>query len=260
MHRSTALSGKEQVPASGCRDFDDSATVSLPAESYTAGSTRKSETALPVNLVLPKKRMGVPLPSLKCLMGAAVLQCIASISGAFSAASAKTDAPGGFTPSQREDLRRTLEPGDIILSRTPANQLYYLLQKATFGSSYSHAAMYAGDNSIIDAYESVKSQGIEEFCAGQTEIVIMRPQYGSEQEREAAVEYLRSQLGKPYDWRFDTSDDSAHYCTEIVLRALEASTPGINVPGRWVLGKPVAIPDDFARAEGIERVKTYTVM
>lgn len=219
---------------------------------------RVSLAGLPSNLILPgKKRMGLPMPNLRLLMGAATLGLLATFGGSLSAAAAEGDSVGKLTPSQIEDIRKTLKPGDIILSRTPSNQLYYILQKAAFGSTYSHAAMYAGDNRIVDAYGKVKSQGVEEFCSGQTAMTILRPSYGSDVERGKALDYLESQIGKPYDWRFDLSDDGGHYCTEIILRALEASNPGFSVTGRWILGKPVVVPDDFLNARNVKVVKEY---
>ncbi len=35
--------------------------------------------------------------------------------------------------------------------------------------------------------------------------------------------YLQSQIGKPFDLKLQYSDENSHYCTELVMRGLEAS-------------------------------------
>ncbi|MDQ7825709.1 MAG: YiiX/YebB-like N1pC/P60 family cysteine hydrolase [Candidatus Eremiobacteraeota bacterium] len=252
-----ALQGAEEMKRTAPSAGNEAAPGFPAQDMVVAGASGEISPALPACLSLPGKTWGFPLPRMSVLAGAVMLQVISAFSGALSASSLPDTEKKGFSASRLEEVRKSLMPGDIILSRTPSNQLYYLLQKAAFGSDYSHAAMVAGDGRIIDAYSKVKAQSLEDFCASQTALVILRPPYHSEEERIKALDYLERQVGKPYDWRFDLKDDSAHYCTEIVVKALEASCSRAEVKGRWALGRPVVVPDDLLNSPSLSKAGEF---
>ena len=74
-----------------------------------------------------------------------------------------------------------------------------------------------------------------------------------------AKEYLVGQIGKPFDYRFEFSDDSAHYCTELVVKALrnaeidlEPSLARVHVIG---LSEAALLPDSLS---GSPRLRELT--
>lgn len=69
---------------------------------------------------------------------------------------------------------------------------------------------------------------------------------GGDRVADAAQRYL----GKPFDLRFDLTDSSGVYCTELVMRALMDAEIGVFVPKRQIpmLSSPVIFPDDILGA------------
>jgi uncharacterized protein YycO len=245
--------GREHCPA----DIDDRSPGGSPRDTFPSAPGDEALPSMPVNLRFPKKKLFAGIPAMRVLAAAMALQVATKIGSPHSVQALGDDGHKGLTPEQVAIIKETLQPGDIILSRTPTNQLYYMLQKAAFGSDFSHAAMYAGNNQVIDAYQQVKASTVEDFCAEQGAVLILRPPYNSEQDSSKALGYLNEQLGKPYDWRFDLKDESAHYCTEIIIRALEKSNPELEIQGRWCLGRPVVVPDDLRGAGALQHIAEF---
>jgi hypothetical protein len=70
--------------------------------------------------------------------------------------------------------------------------------------------------------------------------------------RKRIHSYLIRQLGKPFDFAFRYSDDSAHYCTELVLKALDhanldlrSSLPRVDI---MTMPEPAFTPDSVRLA------------
>jgi uncharacterized protein YycO len=167
-------------------------------------------------------------------------------------------ATDSFSQEQINDVKSDLKPGDIILTGTKHDQTYYLLQKSTFGSNYDHAAAYIGNNEIIDSAGGGVTKGtVEDLLGDCTDAVILRPKYDNQEQIDRKVDYLTSQLGKKYDQMFNLKTDEKHYCSELVVRALEASGADIKVPGNALLRQPILLPDDFIKSDKIEFVKEF---
>jgi len=64
----------------------------------------------------------------------------------------------------------------------------------------------------------VRADPFDEFVAESTSWAIYRL-HGTKEENAAFLETAESLLGTPFDWKFDTTDPSALYCTELVVRA-----------------------------------------
>jgi len=228
------------------------------ADAIVSSKSEETLALMPSNLRMPPKKWGIPHLDLRVLSCLVTYQFVSAVCNIFSASSAGTETQKGLSPAQIENIRKDLQPGDIMLSRTPTNEFYYALQKSAFGSEYSHASVYTGNNRVIDAYEKVNEHTVQDFCASQGAVLILRPRYPSEESRRQALDYLETQLGKPYDWKFNLADESAHYCTEIVVRALEKSSPALELKGKWFMGKPVVVPDDFLNTGAFTHIRKYT--
>lgn len=163
-----------------------------------------------------------------------------------------------FNPEQAEAVCKDLRPGDILLSHSDMHQTFYYFLHSTFGHHYSHAATYAGNGTVYDSYDRADRRDIHEFLSKMTDVAILRPHYTSSDQIKASVSWLKDQVGKDYNIRFRTDDDSTLYCSQMTTKGLEASKVGIKVPGHAVLNHPFVLPDDFLHTPGIDLVGTYT--
>jgi hypothetical protein len=60
-------------------------------------------------------------------------------------------------------------------------------------------------------------------------------------------EWLRQQLGKPYDYTFNSNNNDAMYCTKLVAKAMNVA--GFTINERDFLRRSFYIPDDFFQTE-----------
>ena len=161
-----------------------------------------------------------------------------------------------LSSTQRDEIRNTLQPGDIILTRSALHQSFGLLVHLTFGQEYSHSGTYAGDGMVLDAYGRANRRSLDRFFRDVTDAVILRPRYSAQDQVGRSTAYLEDQVGKDFDILFNTTDDEKLYCSEMTLRGLEASGADVKVPGHSLLGHSFVLPDDFRHATGIDTVKT----
>lgn len=124
----------------------------------------------------------------------------------------------------------TLQPGDIILRGYD----YYLDGKflnyamlstndTEIGGSWSHGAIYIGDNRVIHAVaEGVSEESIIDFCECDR-IAIFRPKRGQKSAIKIAKKFLKDHV--PYDFHF-SNGSSALYCFELAAH----SYPKLKIP------------------------------
>ncbi len=165
-----------------------------------------------------------------------------------------------ISDERRDKICASIQPGDIILETNNPYPGWQVFEKLTLDSDYTHAAMYEGDGKFIEATtgdpsgKGVVRTDLREYLSGRLLVEVIRPPYKSPEDREAAVDYLQSQLGKPYDAAFDLSEDKTHYCAEIVYRALQNIPHKIDAPLKSFMGRPAAAPSSFQNIEGAEVV------
>ena len=128
----------------------------------------------------------------------------------------------------------SLQEGDIIF-RTGTDMLARLVLAHGKASRFSHVGLIVRmtDGWVVvhstpaepGMKAGVHTDLLEDFASNQVaaEIGFFRVDGLNEQRRQKIKEYLLSQLGRPFDYRFQYSDDSAQYCTELVLKALRHS-------------------------------------
>ena len=137
----------------------------------------------------------------------------------------------------RRRLSEGLEPGDVILRRTDGTTSNWVIP-----GYWGHAALYAGDGRIVDATtHDVREVDLAEFCSEGDAAIVVRPKGLAPEQVAEAIEYARSQIGKPYDFDLDFEDESRFTCTELVEKSLQKAT------GQgWAEGNIMGIsPKDF---------------
>lgn len=218
--------------------------------------------SLPANLKLPK-----PLKSRNKIM--AKLEKLAFTAGALAwwgtcALAAmipnriNRKRVNNFTPEQIADIKNKLQPGDIILTKNKHRQTFYYMLHGLFGHKYSHAATYAGKGEIVDSYDKPDRQKLDDVLGRITDCAIIRANYDDTEQPYRNIQYQDNQIGKPYDNYFNIMDTSAHYCSELTLRGLEASGLETKVQGHAIMNQPFILPDDFLHVDGFDVIGHFS--
>jgi len=134
-----------------------------------------------------------------------------------------------YTPSDPDTLRRTLQPGDILLIE--GNQRLSATIKYLTQSTWSHAALYIGDVLPIPA-DGKERQRLIEVNLGEGCVAVPLSKYRtyntricranglSPDDRETVVSFMVSKLGLKYD-------------TKNILDMLRYFFPTPPIPVRW---------------------------
>jgi hypothetical protein len=153
-----------------------------------------------------------------------------------------------FTKEEVDKVLSLLKPGDILLTNDDTLPGLQLVEKVVARSDFTHAAIYEGNGRTIEAGAGgvVRDNLKNSLTGSKKNLEIIRPNYKTPEDVNAALKYARSQLKKPYNSSFDLYDDKKIYCTELVHNALLAIPNPIktNPPNKF-LGKDYLGPDAF---------------
>jgi len=184
-----------------------------------------------------------------------------------------------ITPAQVQALKRTLQPGDIILERRN-----WYLSNGFLPGFWSHMALYVGapedlegrgllthplvqrhleqyrqpdrnghERRVIEAVASgVIFSSLEEMGSAD-HLAVLRPRV-SEARKNAAIVRAFSHYGKPYDFDFDFFSTDKLVCTELIYRAYDETLEGerVGLPLVRILGRDTLPPDEVVRMFGRE--------
>lgn len=153
-----------------------------------------------------------------------------------------------------------LQKGDIILERYPEDRTSCMIMEKS-GSNYSHALMYIGICSIIEAGDIVISNNPQyRFFKAKEDVCVLRlkPEWYSENAVEEVIKFLRSHIGTQYStseaFRILDSAESARYpnrqtCTRLVAQAYQEA--GIPI----VKNADYCTPNEIETSNRLERVE-----
>lgn len=168
-------------------------------------------------------------------------------------------------PSASWEIPTGLQDGDIILRRG-TDLVADALIASKPGSRFSHVGVVLieqGQPIVVHALpadatdDGVRREPIEQFLApSQTaDAALYRIPGLSFETRDRVRAYVGSRLDAPFDARLRFSDDSALYCTELVLKGFQAAgidltttLPSIEMP---TLPEPAFPPDAFRQIPGL---------
>lgn len=160
-----------------------------------------------------------------------------------------------LTPEQVAEIQQTLAPGDVILETNDEYPGWQLNAKLLLKSDWVHAALYVGNNTIVDSTterNGVAPIQVEDFCHCH-HLAIIRPEYKTDADLQAALKYAQDKTGTPYDFDWSLSNNTL-YCTEFVADALAAGPNPIHVATRKVLGQEMVSPQAFLQSPEMKTV------
>jgi len=146
----------------------------------------------------------------------------------------------------------SLLDGDLVF-RTGTDVLAGLVLAHGRGSRFSHVGLVIRRTdgwAVVHSTPAepgvtgdVHAESLEDFASNKVaaQLGFFRIDGLNEKTRQRIKEYLLSQLGKPFDYRFQYSDDSAHYCTELVLKALRNA--GIDLEPSMTRVQVLTLPE-----------------
>jgi len=179
---------------------------------------------------------------------------------------------------QRDDVvpewRRNLQPGDILLCRSPNSPfLYFPPTAATM--DWTHVGLYVGEGKVIEAVWSpnplapngVVETSIESWDYPQKVTVeVRRVRDATPAVIARAIQFAKDQLGEPYQMTYvekDTQGLLGWYCSELVWAAYKVAGDehGLNLdldPDPWWYPTPsVVTPDEIAESDKVEWVASH---
>lgn len=151
------------------------------------------------------------------------------------------------------EIEKLLQPGDIILSVSKGH-----LSNLINPGKWKHALMFIGNDpypSIVEAIgEGVVKKTFLKWLSSKDEICILRfkPEYMNKNQAVTAVRWIKQQIGKPYDYSFDSTTDKSYsnfYCSETVFYAVKNGNPDIDFEMRDTFGIKTVSPNDFYSAK-----------
>ena len=148
------------------------------------------------------------------------------------------------------EIESILQHGDIILSTS-----YGHLSNLINPSKLKHALMYIGKENnipyIIEAVgEGVVKKSLAQWLSSKDEICILRFKdfiLDNTQKLKATL-WIREQLGKPYDYSFDSQTQDKFknfYCSELVFYATKAANKDAPIELRDTNGILTITPSDY---------------
>ena len=142
------------------------------------------------------------------------------------------------------ELRKLIRPGDIILSKTRGE-----LGNVGVPGFYGHAAIVYDLNYVIEATTSgvIKTE-ICSFLLKKDYAALVRPTFAKDGDMLVAAREANRQVGKPYDYKFNTSDIASFYCSELVWWSYNQAMGVSPFKPREIFGRQTIVPQDFIDA------------
>ncbi len=171
--------------------------------------------------------------------------------------------------------------GDVLFQSSPRSALTNTIEGATH-SPFSHCGLVvqeAGHWYVYEALEPVRRTALDRWIAQgrQRRFAAFRLKATHQPHVSGMIDYVRRQIGKPYDMRYQM-DDEKLYCSELVFKAYQSASGkplGKLVrlealdwkpyrrfiesleQGPVPLDRELITPRDLAAAEELERVYSY---
>lgn len=144
-------------------------------------------------------------------------------------------------PQPEQNVRHLLphlKKWDIICQKSPGR-----LTDRFIPGYFGHAGIYLGDSVFVETKQSgVVFDDPYHFAEGR-DFVILRPEVLTEEQSAHMETVLRAQLGKKYDFNFNTESPDRLICTELIFLVYDQ----INWKTRKVAGRNTISPDDLVK-------------
>lgn len=134
------------------------------------------------------------------------------------------------TEDMAAKVQPKLKPGDILLRRTEGTSGNFFIP-----SWWKHAGVYVGDGNVVEAtFKGIDKTSFKHFMSEGDAVMIVRAKHLNPNQRQSIANYANHQIGKPYDFDFNFSDEARQSCTELANHAVKAGAGKELVEKNWI--------------------------
>lgn len=157
-----------------------------------------------------------------------------------------------FTSSDYDELMQLLEPGDILVTRTAHSITNFLIP-----GHYKHSIMYIKEGICAEATPpDVHETPLLDILLRVSEVVVLRPNFATVEQRVAATGVMLSLIGDAYDYKFNP-DNKGFYCSEAIWHSYKEAVPTWDFVARERVGVQTVTPEDFFKASDFKHIYTH---
>lgn len=182
----------------------------------------------------------------------------------------KDDGVPQMPPALLDRLESYLQPGDVILQGTNPDLrskdrslflhgMLYLGRDAAGRGYVVHAIASTHETAQGTLIPSVRlstfADGMQRDLPGNDRIAVLRPTTLTQADYNRLVAFAVGEVGKPYDFAFDGTNDERYYCTELVARELACLDPSDRVTADPALPLPLITDRSIRQAEEAGRLQ-----
>lgn len=170
----------------------------------------------------------------------------------------KADAVQRITETQIEELRKNLQPGDLILCGNNGSFIHAILYFGNDVIIHSLATKGVGNQKFVGVVKETLTEYL--FRAERDKFLVLRNKNMNPDELTKISEYATKQIGKSYDTLFLMNSDSRFYCTELVYQSvMQMSNPPRITPHKAALGWQLITNEDFMASPDLDTVWSLNV-
>lgn len=137
------------------------------------------------------------------------------------------------------ELKSLIRDGDSLVSRTD-----WEFSNLFEAGEWKHAAVYF-DGYVYEAVTTgVRKSLLEDFFFRKDHVGLCRCEEFKKDLSDKGLDFLKAQIGLPYDWSFSLASKNAYYCAELVFGFLQV-TAQVNVSMTDYFGQEVVSPTDI---------------
>jgi hypothetical protein len=151
-----------------------------------------------------------------------------------------------LSAAEKAHIASLIRPGDILVDSNDSFPGWQLASRVLLGSNWVHMGFCIGDGMVIDAgtESAVSAVTLNRFLRT-SRVAILRPQYADATDAQAAVDHVRTFVGKTYNFTLNFEPGDTIYCTQMIRDVLGALRRPILIPLNNVLGRQIVSPQAF---------------
>lgn len=169
-----------------------------------------------------------------------------------------------LTDADYEKIQKLVKPGDIIVSNNDFPDFEPVMQLLGVGGDWVHTSLYEGDGKVFEVHgkspldlhgSTARETTLKTYVTRNQHIMILRPQYHSEQEIQDVMAAARKRLGQKYDLTFNLNRPDKMYCVAYTYLSLKEGAPSLEIaePSKR-LGRDLVTPKTFQDSPDIKPV------
>ncbi len=169
-----------------------------------------------------------------------------------------SDELKGLSGEQQNEILTKIKPGDILVTEGDGLASVFInTGQKLLGvtGNWLHGAMVGESGTILEMRQTgYQEVPIDNLFAQEDHIMILRPEYKSEENVKDTLAAMRENKNAKYDFALNLQSDEKLYCTELIYKSLKKGAPDINVDESKSFGRNYVLAQDFLNSPDINVV------